>query len=319
MTPELVSTLIERETRFTLDTPFSTWLVGGILVATTALVVAGIWSMQHMRLDAIPDLSDPQVIVFSRWDRSPDLVEDQITYPIVTALLGAPGVTAVRGMSDFGHSFVHVIFKEGTDLYWARSRVQEYLAPALAGLPEDARTELGPDATGLGWIFQYALVDESGRQSLAELRALQDFYLRYHLRSVPGVAEVAAVGALPRREAAHLVEPHRAHPLLLDRGIDRVARAAHGLPGGQVELEEPVVAEGPAVAAGLLDGPRVAARLAEHDVVEHRPQVLGHVGGNAGDVRRAPALAVPAHEVDVEAEAKPAAAGQATGNSTRKP
>ena len=131
-----------------------------ILVAAVG-AVAGWWSMRHVPLDALPDLSDTQVIVYSRWDRSPDVVEDQVTYPIVTALLGAPRVTAVRGVSDFGYSYVYVIFEDGTDIYWARSRTLEYLSPALARLPQGARTELGPDATGLGWVFQYVLTDES--------------------------------------------------------------------------------------------------------------------------------------------------------------
>ena len=163
-----------------------------ILVAMAAL--AGWWSMHHLTLDAIPDLSDTQVIIYSRWDRSPDIIEDQVTYPIVTAMLGSPRVKSVRGFSDFGYSFVYVIFEEGTDIYWARSRTQEYLSGVLQRLPQGVRTELGPDATGLGWIFQYALVDTSGRHSLADLRSYQDWYLRYYLKSVPGVAEVAPLG-----------------------------------------------------------------------------------------------------------------------------
>ena len=142
--------------------------------------------MATCRSDAIPDLSDTQVIIYSRWDRSPDIVEDQVTYPIVTAMLGAPKVKAVRGFSDFGYSYVYVIFEDGTDLYWARSRTLEYLSGVLPRLPQGVRTELGPDATGLGWVYQYALVDRSGKHSLAELRSYQDWYLRYHLKSVPG-------------------------------------------------------------------------------------------------------------------------------------
>src|SRR5215475_4883020 len=162
-------------------------LVGGA-------ALAGWWSMRHVSLDAIPDLSDTQVIVYSRWDRSPDIIEDQVTYPIVTALLGAPQVKAIRGFSDFGFSYVYVIFQDGTDLYWARSRVLEYLSKILPRLPEGVRTELGPDATSVGWVYQYAVIDTSGRHDLAELRSLQDWYLRYALQAVPGVAEVAAVG-----------------------------------------------------------------------------------------------------------------------------
>ena len=124
----------------------------------------------NMPLDAIPDLSDTQVIVYSRWDRSPDILEDQVTYPIVSALVGAPHVKAVRGYSDFGYSYVYVVFDDGTDLYWARARVMEYLSGVLSRLPQGVKTELGPDATGLGWIYQYALVDESGKHSLADMR-----------------------------------------------------------------------------------------------------------------------------------------------------
>ena len=132
-----------------------------LLLTGVALLGAG-WAVRHIPLDAIPDLSDTQVIVYSRWDRSPDIIEDQVTYPIVTALLGAPKVKAIRGFSDFGYSYVYVIFEDGTDLYWARSRVLEYLSKILPRLPEGVRTEIGPDATSVGWVYQYALVDRSG-------------------------------------------------------------------------------------------------------------------------------------------------------------
>ena len=130
-----------------------------VLVAFAA--VAGYWSLKTIPLDAIPDLSDTQVIVYSKWDRSPDILEDQVTYPIVSTMLGAPGVKAVRGFSDFGYSFVYVLFDEGTDIYWARSRTLEYLQGVLPRLPQGVKTELGPDATGVGWVFQYALIDTS--------------------------------------------------------------------------------------------------------------------------------------------------------------
>src|SRR5262245_37133706 len=134
-----------------------------VLVLTGVAVALGVWSVRNIALDAIPDLSDTQVIVYSRWDRAPNLIEDQVTYPIVSALLGSPKVKAIRGFSDFGYSFVYVIFEDGTDIYWARSRVLEYLARILPTLPEGVRTELGPDATGVGWVYQYALVDREGR------------------------------------------------------------------------------------------------------------------------------------------------------------
>src|SRR5882724_9808598 len=167
---------------------------GAVIGLVLAVAMWGAWSIRQIPMDAFPDLSDTQLILYSRWDRSADLIEDQVTYPIVTAMLGAPKVKTVRGVSDFGSSFVYVIFEDGTDLYWARSRTQEYLAGVLSTLPAGVRTELGPDATGLGWVFQYALTDDSGKLSPSQLRTTQDFFLRYHLRSVPGVAEVASVG-----------------------------------------------------------------------------------------------------------------------------
>ncbi|HOG17143.1 MAG TPA: CusA/CzcA family heavy metal efflux RND transporter [Syntrophales bacterium] len=179
-----------------------------VFLIVAAAAVAGWWSMKNVPLDAIPDLSETQVIIYSRWDRSPDILEDQVTYPIVTAMLGAPGVRTVRGFSDFGYSFVYVIFAEGTDIYWARSRTQEYLSAVLPRLPDGVETELGPDATGLGWVFQYALVDTTGQNSLADLRAYQDWTLRYHLKSVPGVAEVAPVGGFRRQYQVNL-DPNR--------------------------------------------------------------------------------------------------------------
>ncbi len=170
-----------------------------VLIFTVVALVGATWAVNNIPLDAIPDLSDTQVIIYSRWDRSPDILEDQVTYPIATALLGAPRIKAVRGFSDFGYSYVYVIFQDGTDLYWARSRVLEYLSKILPRLPEGVRTEIGPDATSVGWVYQYALVDRSGTQDLAALRSLQDWYLRYHLQAVPGVAEVAAVGGFVKQ------------------------------------------------------------------------------------------------------------------------
>src|ERR1022692_2820547 len=155
-----------------------------VFTVTAMACLAGWWAMMNVPLDAIPDLSDTQVIVYSRWDRSPDIVEDQVTYPIVTAMLGAPRVKDVRGFSDFGYSYVYIVFDEGTDIYWARSRTLEYLSAALPRLPQGVTTELGPDATGVGWVFEYALVDTTGAHSLADLRGYQDWYLRNYLKSV---------------------------------------------------------------------------------------------------------------------------------------
>lgn len=183
------------------------WLMTLMLVAIAALW--GYRSLIKAPLDAIPDLSDVQVIVFTDWPgRSPDLVEDQITYPLTTTLLAAPNVRFVRGQSMFGLSFVYVIFEDGTDMYWARSRVLEYLNSAAPKLPDGVRPTLGPDATGVGWVYQYALVDKSGNQSLADLRSLQDFNLRYALESVSGVAEVASVGGFVKEYQIN-VDPNK--------------------------------------------------------------------------------------------------------------
>lgn len=176
-----------------------------VFLLVFGFATGGLWAMRHTPVDAIPDLSDTQVIVYTTWmGRSPDLVEDQVTYPIVTALLSAPNVTVVRGFSDFGYSYVYVLFEDGTDIYWARSRVLEYLNQLTGRLPEGVAPQLGPDATGVGWVFQYALVDESGQQDLASLRSFQDWYLRYWLRSVDGVAEVASIGGFVRQYQINL-------------------------------------------------------------------------------------------------------------------
>ena len=208
-----------------------------VFVFVAAAVLAGVWSMKTMPLDAIPDLSDPQVIVYSRWDRSPDIVEDQVTYPIVTAMLGAPRVKAVRGFSDFGFSYVYIVFDEGTDVYWARSRTLEYLSGVLPRLPQGVRTELGPDATGVGWVFQYALVDETGRHSLEELRTYQDWYLRYYLTSLPGVAEVAPLGGFVRQYQVQ-VDPNRlrAFNLPISKVVDAVRTGNNDVGGRLLEM-----------------------------------------------------------------------------------
>jgi Cu(I)/Ag(I) efflux system membrane protein CusA/SilA len=173
------------------------------------LTVWGIWALKNTPLDAIPDLSDTQVIIFTDWPgRSPDLVEDQVTYPITTTLLAAPKVTVVRGISMFGFSFIYVLFEDGTDIYWARSRVLEYLTGLRGKLPEGVNPVIGPDATGVGWVFEYALDDEAGKYDLSELRSFQDWYLRYWLQSVPGVAEVGSVGGFVKQYQIN-VDPNK--------------------------------------------------------------------------------------------------------------
>src|SRR5688572_278959 len=180
-----------------------------VFTGTVALTVWGVWAMRATPLDAVPDISDVQVIVSTEWmGRSPDIIEDQITYPIVTSLLSAPRVRTVRGFTDFGISYVYVIFEDGTDIYWARSRVVEYLQGLRGRLPEGSNPTIGPDATGVGWVFQYAVVDDTGQRSLADLRGVQDWFLRYALASVDGVAEVASIGGFVKQYQVNL-DPNR--------------------------------------------------------------------------------------------------------------
>ncbi|HAU3583482.1 TPA: efflux RND transporter permease subunit, partial [Legionella pneumophila] len=176
-----------------------------VLLFVLGFSFMGYIALKNTRMDALPDISDTQVIVYTTWmGRSPDLMEDQVTYPIVTALLSAPKVVAVRGFSDFGFSYVYIIFEDGTDIYWARSRVLEYMSQLAGKLPEGVTPQLGPDATPVGWIYQYALVDDNGKHNLAELRTFQDWYLRYWLRAVPGVSEVASVGGFVKQYQVNL-------------------------------------------------------------------------------------------------------------------
>ncbi|MBV9609463.1 MAG: efflux RND transporter permease subunit, partial [Acidobacteria bacterium] len=196
-----------------------------VFAIIAAACVVGWWAIATVPVDAMPDIGDTQVIIYSRWDRSPDIMEDQVTYPIVSSMLGAPHVKTVRGFSDYGYSYVYVIFEDSTDLYWARSRTLEYLSAVLPRLPEGVKTELGPDATGLGWVFQYALVDTSGKKNLGDLRSVQDWNLRYQLRSVPGVAEVAPVGGFTRQFQVN-VDPNRLQAFGIP--ISRVVEAVRG-------------------------------------------------------------------------------------------
>ena len=208
---------------------------GLVIILVLSLVVIGIWSIRNIPLDAIPDLSDPQVIIYTEWPgRSPDLVEAQITYPIVSAMLAAPRVSVVRGGSDYGFSYVYVIFDEGTDIYWGRSRVLEYLNKITGKLPEGVAPTLGPDATGVGWAFEYALVDKSGKHNLAQLRSFNDWYLRYWLESVPGVAEVATVGGFVKQYQVN-VDPNKllAYNLPLHKVME-VIRNSNKEVGGRV-------------------------------------------------------------------------------------
>ncbi len=205
-----------------------------VILLVTCAVAYALYTMQHIRLDAIPDLSDTQVIVYTKWEQPPNIVEDQVTYPIVTALLGAPKVKAIRASTDFGYSFVYVIFQDGTDEYWARSRVLEYLSKVRGELPEGVTPEIGPDATGVGWVYQYALVDKSHTHNLAELRTLQDWVLRYALESVPGVAEVAGLGGFQKQYQV-TVDPNRLQTYGLSiTDITKAVRANNNEVGGRL-------------------------------------------------------------------------------------
>lgn len=211
-----------------------------VLMATVGLVAAGIWSVMTLPLDAIPDPSDVQVIVRTSYPgQAPQVVQDQVTYPMTTAMLSVPGAVTVRGYSFFGDSYVYVIFADGTDLYWARSRVLEYLSQIQARLPATAQPALGPDATGVGWIYQYALVDRTGRHDLSELRALQDWFLRFELKTVQNVAEVATVGGF-NKQYQIVLDPVRLQALrVTPERITAAVRRANAESGGSVvELGE---------------------------------------------------------------------------------
>jgi Cu(I)/Ag(I) efflux system membrane protein CusA/SilA len=209
-----------------------------VFTGTVVLTVWGIWAMTKTPLDAVPDISDVQVIVSTEWmGRSPDLIEDQITYPIVSALISTPHVKAVRGFTDFGISYVYVIFQDNTDIYWARSRVVEYLQGIRGQLPEGVNPTIGPDATGVGWVFEYALVDETGQHNLAELRSLQDWNLKYWLASVPGVAEVASIGGFVKQYQVN-VDPNKlaAFGLGIKEVIDAIKMSNNDVEGRLLEF-----------------------------------------------------------------------------------
>ncbi|WP_129414951.1 efflux RND transporter permease subunit [Pseudomonas aeruginosa] len=211
-----------------------------VLLATLFVVVWGVWSLRSTPVDALPDLSDVQVIIRTSYPgQAPQIVENQVTYPLATTMLSVPGAKTVRGFSSFGDSFVYVLFEDGTDLYWARSRVLEYLNQVQSRLPPTAKTALGPDATGVGWIYQYALVDRTGRHDLAQLRALQDWFLKFELKTVPDVAEVATVGGMVKQYQV-LLDPVRLASLGITQSqvIEAIGKANQETGGGVLELGE---------------------------------------------------------------------------------
>jgi Cu(I)/Ag(I) efflux system membrane protein CusA/SilA len=209
-----------------------------VFTGVLLLTLAGIWSLGHIPLDALPDISDVQVIIHTNWEgEPPNIIEDQVTYPIVTALLAAPRVKAVRAQTMFNDSYVFVVFEDGTDIYWARSRVVEYLQTIAGRLPANVHPAIGPDATGAGWVYEYALVDHSHKQSLADLRSIQDWDLRYQLATVPGVAEVASIGGFVRQYQVNL-DPNKllAYGIPLSTVIDRVKSSTNEVGGRVLEL-----------------------------------------------------------------------------------
>src|ERR1700682_4299837 len=206
-----------------------------VFIGMAAIVFAGIWSINLIPLDALPDISDVQVIVHTEWmGQPPNIIEDQVTYPIVTTMLAGPHVKAVRAQTMFNDSYVFVVFEDGTDIYWARSRVLEYMQQLEGQLPSGVHPVLGPDATGAGWVYEYLLIDKTHHQSLADLRTLQDWYVRYALETVPGVAEVASIGGFVRQYQVK-VDPNRLFALHipLETVIDKI-RASNSAVGGRV-------------------------------------------------------------------------------------
>ncbi|MGO9515993.1 MAG: efflux RND transporter permease subunit, partial [Candidatus Korobacteraceae bacterium] len=209
-----------------------------VFTGTLLLVLAGIWSIKNIPLDALPDISDVQVIVHIPWEgQPPSIIEDQVTYPIVSTLLAAPHVKAVRAQTMFGDSYVFVVFEDGTDLYWARSRVLEYIQQLQGTIPKNVSPMIGPDATGAGWVYEYALIDRTHQHSLADLRSLQDWYLRFQLETVQGVSEVATIGGFVRQYQVN-VDPNklRAYNIPLSMVIDRVRESTNEVGGRVLEM-----------------------------------------------------------------------------------
>ena len=269
-----------------------------VLLATVIVTAWGLWAVQRTPLDALPDLSDVQVIIRTPYPgQAPRIVENQVTYPLTTTMLSVPGAKVVRGYSFFGDSFVYVLFDDGTDPYWARSRVLEYLNQVQGRLPAAAKPALGPDATGVGWIYQYALVDRSGTMDAGQLRALQDWFLKYELKTVPNVAEVASVGGMVRQYQV-LLDPDKLAAYAIPHGqvIEAIRNANQEAGGSVLELGE---AEYVVRASGLL------ATLDDFRKIPLNSTVAG-VSVRLGDVARVqvgPEMRRGIGELDGEGEA----------------
>ncbi|PIP82168.1 MAG: CusA/CzcA family heavy metal efflux RND transporter [Elusimicrobia bacterium CG22_combo_CG10-13_8_21_14_all_63_91] len=268
-----------------------------VFLGTGFGILWGVFALRSIPLDAIPDLSDVQVIVFTEWQgRSPDLVEDQVTYPIVTSMVAAPKVKTARGYSFFGLSFVYVIFEDGTDIYWARSRILEYLSKIRGKLPDGVNPTLGPDATGVGWVFEYALVDKTGQNDLADLRSFQDWYLRYYLESVPGVAEVASVGGFVKQYQVE-VDPDAllAYGIPLSKVNEAIRRSNNDVGGRVLEMaEREYIVRGRGYIKSLSDIEEIPVGLGEGGV----PVLVK----NVARVRFGPEMRRGAAELDGEGE-----------------
>ena len=270
---------------------------GMVLLLTALLTALGIHAVRNTPLDAIPDLSDVQVIIKTSYPgQAPQVVEDQVTYPLTTAMLAVPRAVTVRGYSFFGDSYVYIIFEDGTDPYWARTRVLEYLSQAAGKLPVEARPELGPDATGVGWIYEYALVDRSGRHDLSQLRSLQDWFLKYELQTVPGVSEVATIGGMVKQYQV-VLDPDRlrAYGLPVSRVHQAVMRGNQEVGGSVIEMAE---SEYMVRATGYVDDPEDLRRIPLGVNESGTPIMLSDVA----EVRLGPRLRRGIAELDGEGE-----------------
>jgi Cu(I)/Ag(I) efflux system membrane protein CusA/SilA len=269
-----------------------------ILALAVMMGVAGIWAIRETPVDAIPDLSDVQVIVRTPYaGQAPQVVEDQVTYPIATAMLAVPGASDVRGFSFFGDSYVYVVFEDGTDLYWARTRVLEYLGQITANLPEGVSPQLGPDATGVGWIYQYALIDRTGGHDLAQLRTLQDWFLKYELQTVDGVSEVATIGGMVKQYQV-VIDPNklRAYDLTLAQIRNAIQAANRETGGSVIEMGE---AEFMVRSTGYVDD---LADLAKAPLmVNQRGAAL--TLGDVADIRLGPEMRRGVGELDGQGDA----------------